>query len=127
MQTEQALDRILEADQLDYDEPVDRIEFDFSLTRRQMVQLLGAGLLIAVADIPAVGQPPQGRRGGRGRGGGGGRPTTLAARLHLGKDGNITVLTGKVECGQGSRAAAPIAKILYETFFHPDLGAAAAS
>jgi isoquinoline 1-oxidoreductase len=103
MQT-QALDRILEADQLDYDEPVDRIEFDFSLTRRQMVQLLGAGLLIAVADIPAVGQPPQGRRGGRGRGGGGGRPTTLAARLHLGKDGNITVLTGKVECGQGSRA-----------------------
>jgi penicillin-binding protein 2 len=29
--------------------------------------------------------------------------------------------------GQGSRAAAPIARILYETFFHPDLGAAAAS
>jgi penicillin-binding protein 2 len=29
--------------------------------------------------------------------------------------------------GQGSRVAAPVAKVLYETFFHPDLGAAAAS
>ena len=27
----------------------------------------------------------------------------LAARLHIGKDGNVTLLTGKVECGQGSR------------------------
>ena len=29
---------------------------------------------------------------------------TLAARLHIGKDGLITVMTGKVECGQGARA-----------------------
>ena len=29
---------------------------------------------------------------------------TLAARLHIGKDGPITVMTGKVECGQGARA-----------------------
>jgi isoquinoline 1-oxidoreductase len=28
----------------------------------------------------------------------------VAARLHIGKDGSITVMTGKVECGQGARA-----------------------
>ncbi len=34
----------------------------------------------------------------------GGPPPTLAARLHIGKNGVATVLTGKVECGQGSRS-----------------------
>lgn len=32
------------------------------------------------------------------------RARTLSARIHLGKDGSITVLTGKVEGGQGARA-----------------------
>ncbi len=27
----------------------------------------------------------------------------LAARLHIGKDGKVTLFTGKVECGQGAR------------------------
>jgi isoquinoline 1-oxidoreductase len=100
---------------IDYDEPVDRVEFDFTfdcgLTRRQFVQLLGAGLLIAVASNSAEAQErPRGGRGGGGGGGGGGgrggnppnRP--VSARIHLAPDGTITVLTGKVECGQGSRA-----------------------
>src|SRR5439155_12320815 len=30
--------------------------------------------------------------------------TNIAARVHIGQDGTITVMTGKVECGQGSRA-----------------------
>src|ERR1035441_5979573 len=89
----------LEKDEMIYDEPVDRVDYDFGLSRRSFVKVLGAGLLIAAA-IPAVAQQEGGRRGGVG--GGGAR--TLGARIHLGKDGTITVLTGKVEGGQGARA-----------------------
>src|ERR1035441_7583198 len=89
----------LEKDEMIYDEPVDRVDYDFGLSRRSFVKVLGAGLLIAAA-IPAVAQQEGGRRGGFG--GGGAR--TLGARIHLGKDGTITVLTGKVEGGQGARA-----------------------
>jgi isoquinoline 1-oxidoreductase len=55
--------------------------------------------LLIAAVVPAVAQEEGGRRGGFG--GGGAR--TLSARIHLGKDGSITVLTGKVEGGQGAR------------------------
>jgi CO/xanthine dehydrogenase Mo-binding subunit len=68
----------------------------FRLNRREFVQVLGAGLLLAVTDGTALAQ----RSGGRG----GGRPATVAARIHLGTDGTVTVMVGKVEMGQGSRA-----------------------
>jgi isoquinoline 1-oxidoreductase len=95
----------------DHDEPIiDLVEFDFANveitpTRRQFVQVLGAGILIAVGapSIAVAQNPNRSGRGGRGGFGGGGR-TTVAARLHIGKDGTITLLTGKVECGQGARA-----------------------
>ena len=77
------------------DEPIERVGYDFGFNRRSFVQLLGAGLLVAVG-APALAQ----RRGGRGGGG----PRNIAARIHLGKDGTVTVLTGKVEAGQGARA-----------------------
>jgi CO/xanthine dehydrogenase Mo-binding subunit len=83
---------------LNYDELVERVDYDFGFSRRSFVQVLGAGLLIAVS-IPAMAQEG-GRRGG-GQGGAGAR--NLAARIHLGKDGTITVLAGKVEGGQGAR------------------------
>ena len=70
------------------------MDYNFGLKRRAFVQILGAGLLIAVS-APALAQ----RRGGRG--GGGAR--SIAARIHLGKDGTITVMVGKVEAGQGAR------------------------
>src|SRR5690242_19547081 len=75
-------------------------------SRRQFVQAAGAGLLIAISQIPARGQVPQrrGGRGGRGGGGFGGRPSPVSARVHFGEDGSIALLTGKVEVGQGSRA-----------------------
>ncbi len=73
------------------------VGYDFGLKRRSFVQLLGAGLLIAVSAAPALAQ----RRGGRG---GGGQVRNIAARVHLGTDGTITVMTGKVEAGQGARA-----------------------
>jgi CO/xanthine dehydrogenase Mo-binding subunit len=89
----------------DYEEEYDVVEFDFrcDLTRRDILQILGAGLLIAVtADASRGQQVPQGKRQGGGNARGG--TPTLAARLHIGKDGVITVMTGKVECGQGARA-----------------------
>jgi isoquinoline 1-oxidoreductase beta subunit len=68
------------------------------LSRRTFVQLLGSGLLITVTEGVSLGQ---GRRGG---GGGGGRSIPVAARIHINKDGTISVMTGKVEEGQGPRA-----------------------
>lgn len=77
-------------------EPAERAACDMELNRRAFVQVLGAGLLISVGAGPGLAQ----RRGGRGGGGG----QRVAARIHLGKDGRVTVLTGKVEMGQGARA-----------------------
>jgi isoquinoline 1-oxidoreductase len=79
------------------------IEFHFQIERRQFVQILGAGVLVSVVGVPALGQQ---RRGRRGRGGGFGAPANvpLAARIHFGEDGTITVLSGKVDCGQGARS-----------------------
>src|SRR5256885_5975852 len=99
----------LQTAMLEYDAPVDRVNFDFNTepTRRDFVKVLGAGLLIAVCIADADAQTPAQQRrpgGGAGRGRGGGGPTNLSARLHIGKDGSITLLTGKVECGQGARA-----------------------
>ena len=65
------------------------------LSRRAFVQLLGTGLLITVTEGIAPGQR---RRGG------GGRSITVSARIHINQDGTITVMTGKVEEGQGPRA-----------------------
>jgi isoquinoline 1-oxidoreductase len=65
------------------------------LSRRAFVQLLGTGLLVTVTRDVSFGQ------GGRG---GGGRSIAVAARVLIDRDGAITVMTGKVEEGQGPRA-----------------------
>ena len=62
------------------------------VSRRDFLQVLGAGLLITVSGVSTAQ-----RRGGR-RG-----PTPIATRVHIGEDGAITVMTGKVELGQGAR------------------------
>ena len=65
-----------------------------ALSRRGFLQVLGAGLLVSVG----------GGVGGAQRGGGReGAPTPIATRVHIGEDGTITVMTGKVELGQGAR------------------------
>ena len=81
----------------EYEEAMEPVGYDFGLKRRSFVQLLGAGLLLAVSVAPALAQQRRGRGGGGGAG-------NIAARVHLGKDGTITVMTGKVEGGQGARA-----------------------
>src|SRR5690348_7035191 len=77
-------------------ESIEQVAYDFGLDRRSFVQFLGAGLMVAVSATPALAQR-------RGRSGGGGA-RNVAARVHIGQDGTITVLTGKVEAGQGARA-----------------------
>jgi isoquinoline 1-oxidoreductase len=91
-----------ESVELAYEQAVERVRFNFGFRRRSFMQLLGAGLLIA-ASAPALAQQRGGgRRGGGGFGGSGAK--SIGARIHLGKDGSITVLVGKVEAGQGARA-----------------------
>ena len=114
-------------------EAVEAAGYDFGLSRRGFVRVLGAGLLVAVGPVPALAQ----RRGG-GFGGQGAR--TISARIHLGKDGTITVLTGKVEAGQGARAeltqaaaeelrvpASRIQLLMSDTALTPDDGITAGS
>jgi isoquinoline 1-oxidoreductase subunit beta len=74
------------------DEPQDCVATE--LSRRSFMQVLGAGLLITVTEGVALGQ----RRGGRG-----GQPVRIIARVHINADGTFTVMTGKVEEGQGAR------------------------
>jgi isoquinoline 1-oxidoreductase len=65
------------------------------LSRRAFGQVLGAGILISMTDSTVHAQ----RRGRRQS-----QPQKVAARLHIGQNGIITVMTGKVEVGQNSRA-----------------------
>ncbi|MFH1716221.1 MAG: molybdopterin cofactor-binding domain-containing protein [Planctomycetota bacterium] len=65
------------------------------LSRRAFVQLVGTGLLITVTEGVSLGQRSRG---------GGGQSIAVAARIHINQDGTITVMTGKVEEGQGPRA-----------------------
>ena len=65
------------------------------ISRRGFMQLLGAGVVVTVTGGVAT---------ARRRPSGGSRSMPVAARIHIGADGTITVLTGKVEVGQGSRA-----------------------
>ncbi len=117
-------------------EPVQRDDPPWDLSRRDFVQVLGAGLLITV-----TGELAMGGRGGGGGGGFGGRgPANVAARLHIDRDGAVTVMTSKVEAGQGSRAEltqaaaeelrldpARITLIMADTALVPDDGMTAGS
>lgn len=113
-----------------------QVEYNFGVSRRSFVQFLGAGLMLAVSITPSLGQ----RAGGGRRGFGGSGPKTLAGRIHLGADGSITVLAGKVEAGQGARSeltqaaaeelgvpASAITLILADTGQVPDDGITAGS
>jgi isoquinoline 1-oxidoreductase len=85
----------------DYQEPIEHVGYDFGFSRRSFVQLLSTGLLI-VSNATALAQRREGGFGQR-------RNFNLGARIHIGKDGSITILTGKVEGGQGARAELTLA------------------
>ncbi len=84
------------AEQVDEEQLSLPVKFDFGMHRRGFVQIVGTGLLIALTAENLFAQ-----RAGRG---GGNRSRKVAARILVGKDGLITVLTGKIEMGQGARA-----------------------
>ncbi|MDE0124459.1 MAG: hypothetical protein OXN97_07785 [Bryobacterales bacterium] len=75
----------------DRKELAEGLPYRFEVDRRQWISVVGAGLFITAAGRVAF------------------SPNATAAeippssRLHIGEDGAITVLTGKVDVGQGSR------------------------
>jgi len=78
-----------EPERYELDEPA---FYQFRMNRRQFGQVLGAGLMLCVVTPNVLAQ-----RRGRGD------VPSPSERLHIGEDGVITVLTSKVEVGQGSR------------------------
>ena len=79
------------------------VRYDFAISRRTFAKTaLGAGLLLAVSGTPLAQQQQSGQRRRSTFLGTGAR--NVAARIHFGADGTITVLCGKVEGGQGARA-----------------------
>lgn len=81
----------------DDDQIIEPVGYDFGFSRRTFVAALGAGIVIAANGLPSFAQQQRDARRES-------APVPLDARLHIGKDGVVTVLTGKVECGQGARA-----------------------
>lgn len=74
----------------------------FRLDRRGFFRIAGAGLVVLLLlDGAAAQEAPGGRR----RGGGRALPQDVAAWLHVGEDGQVTVYTGKVEVGQNIRTS----------------------
>ena len=86
----------------DLQHPLECVGYDFGLSRRAFVKGLGAGLCIAVS-LPVLAQERESGQRSRNTFLGTGAQN-LAARIHLGTDGSITVMAGKVEAGQGARA-----------------------
>jgi CO/xanthine dehydrogenase Mo-binding subunit len=76
----------------------ERPPYLFEVGRRGFLQLLG-GVVVLLAAEPA--QPQESGR----RSGGESLPQDLAAWLHIGEDGRVTVYTGKVEVGQNARTS----------------------
>jgi len=78
--------------------------YQFDPDRREFLRVAGGGILVCLVLGEAFAQQRPGQ--GRGRGGlGGGGTQELGARLHIGETGEVTVYTGKVEVGQGSRTS----------------------
>lgn len=77
----------------------------FEIDRREFFRIAGAGLVVLclLREAPAYQQP--GRGGRRGGGGFGAMPAEIGAWLHIGKDGMVTVFTGKAEVGQNIRTS----------------------
>ncbi len=76
--------------------------YRFDLERRDFFKLLGGGLILfLVFDHPGDAQESGREQAMRGDA----RPPELAAWLHIGEDGSITVYTGKTEVGQNIRTS----------------------
>ncbi len=77
----------------------ERPAYVFALDRRELFRALGAGLAVAMV-LPVDTAAQESGRGGRRT-----MPGEIAAWLHIGDNGEITVFTGKVEVGQNIRTS----------------------
>jgi nicotinate dehydrogenase subunit B len=75
---------------------------DFTLERRDFFKFLGGGLVLLLA-LDRSGSAQESGRGAAMRPDA--RPPELAAWLHIGEDGTVTVYTGKTEVGQNIRTS----------------------
>lgn len=78
--------------------------YRFALPRRDFFRAVGGGILVCLAleeGRPAT----QESGGGRRRGGGESVPEDLAAWIHIGEKGEVSVFTGKAEVGQNIRTS----------------------
>ena len=76
--------------------------YHFDFDRREFLKIVGGGIVILVASEEALSAQES---GGRRRRRGDSLPDELAAWLHIGDDGVVTVYTGKVEIGQNIRTS----------------------
>lgn len=77
--------------------------FATTVDRRDFLKLTSTGLLVLFAIDPGAfaqqgAQPPRPRQG---------YPTDLNAYLHIGANGRVTALVGKIEMGQGAMTSLP--------------------
>ncbi|HKF22742.1 MAG TPA: molybdopterin cofactor-binding domain-containing protein [Candidatus Angelobacter sp.] len=77
---------------------VERLGHLFTVNRRDLFKLLGAGLLVGVCAPSALTQESGRTRNEE-------IPQDLESWVHIGADGKITVFTGKVEMGQNIRTS----------------------
>ena len=73
-------------------------EQTFELSRRRLLKLLGGGLIVAAVAPDALAELFDQRQRPA-------LPQVVSAWIHIGPDGKITVLTGKVEVGQNARTS----------------------
>src|SRR5215471_10082082 len=79
----------------------ERVQHSFTLSRRELLKLVGAGLLVCAVDSRAMQES-----GARTRGGEEDRiPHDIASWIHIGTDNSVTVFTGKTEMGQNIRTS----------------------
>src|ERR1700693_3730711 len=76
--------------------------YRFEVERRDFFKFLSGGLVLLLA-LESTARAQESGRGAAMRGDA--RPPELAAWLHIGEDGTVTVYTGKVEVGQNVRTS----------------------
>src|SRR5437764_12179211 len=79
----------------------ERVQHSFILNRREVLKVVGAGLLVCAVDSRAMqesGTRASGNEAER-------TPHDVASWIHIGADNNVTVFTGKTEMGQNIRTS----------------------
>lgn len=77
-----------------------RLSYGFELNRRDLLKLLGGGMVVCVCAVPLLPQESGARHHEPDE-----LPDSISAWLHIAQDGAVTVYTGKVEMGQNIRTS----------------------